>query len=154
MRFLHSKGDERLISIPAIGLDLAVRVPSGATDGSATALETIDAPGFGPPLHRHRETKIFRILEGSYLFDVDGRRFQAEKGDVVNVPGGAAHAFVNVTALPARQFVLFVPGLDAVRFFKGLADVMRNGSPHQDLLNAFGRNWGVEFLGPPLALVG
>jgi hypothetical protein len=28
--------------------------------------------------------------------------------------------------------------------------VMRNGQPDQDLLNAFGRDWHVEFLGPPL----
>lgn len=50
-------------------------------------------------------------------------------GDVVTVPGGAVHAFVNVTAKPARQFIQIVPGLDAAAFFTGLGEVMRDGVP-------------------------
>jgi len=68
----------------------------------------------------------------------------------VSVPGGAAHAFVNVTDAPARQFIQIVPAFDAKAFFLGLADVMRNGRPDAAELNAFGRRWHVEFLGPPL----
>ncbi len=92
------------------------------------------------------------MLEGRYLFDMDGRRFHAETGDVVTAPGGSAHAFVNVTDKPARQFIQIVPGLDAVAFFTGLGEVMRNGKPDPDALNEFGRNWHVAFLGPPLTV--
>ncbi len=148
--FLHSMAQEPPILIPQIGLTLRVRVPPGTTGGTLTAIETINAPGFGPPLHRHRETEIFYVLEGSYLFEVDGRRFTAATGDVVTAPGGSAHTFVNVTAKPARQFIQILPGLDAVAFFQGLGDVMRDGKLDQDSLNAFGLAWHVEFLGPPL----
>jgi quercetin dioxygenase-like cupin family protein len=148
--FLHSRADEPSIEVPAIGLTLRVPLPPQSSDGAVTAIETINLPGFGPPLHRHHETEIFRVLEGRYLFECDGRRLIAGTGDVVTIPGGAAHAFVNITDRPARQFILIVPGLDAVAFFTGLAGVMKNGMPDKDLLAAFGEKWGVEFLGPPL----
>ncbi len=148
--FLRSPHNEPPISIPQIGLDLRVRVPSAAAGGILTAIETTNAPGFGPPLHRHREAEIFYVLEGRYLFDVDGHRFHAKPGDVVTAPGGSAHTFVNVTDKPARQFIQIVPGLDAVAFFTGLGEVMRNGKLDPDALNAFGKKWNVEFLGPPL----
>jgi quercetin dioxygenase-like cupin family protein len=149
-RFVHSTADEPPIVIPQIGLELRVRVPPEATDGMLTSIETTNAPGFGPPPHRHRETEIFYVLEGRYLFEVDGRRFHAGLGDVVTVPGGAAHAFVNVTDKPARQFIQIVPGLDAVAFFTGLGDAMRHGAPDPQALAAFAAKWHMEFLGPPL----
>ncbi len=149
--FVHSSQDQPPIRIPQIGLELRVRVPPDTTGGSLTAIETVNAPGFGPPLHRHRETEIFYVLEGRYLFEVDGRRFHAETGDVLTVPGGAAHAFRNVTDRPARQFIQILPGLDAVAFFTGLGEVMRQGRPDPAALNAFGKIWNMEFLGPPLA---
>ena len=150
----HSRRDDAgPIRVPGIGLELRVRLPPGTAGGALTAIETQDAPGFGPPLHRRREAEVFPVLEGRYLFEVDGSRFHAEAGDVVAVPGGAAHAFVNVTDRPARQFILILPGLDAMAFFTGPGAVMTaEGRPDPDLPAAFGRGWGVEFLEPPVAV--
>jgi uncharacterized cupin superfamily protein len=105
-------------------------------------------------LHRHRETEVFRVLEGRYLYEVNGRRFEAAAGDLVSVPGGDAHAFVNITDKPARQLVMMLPAMDAQRFFLGLGQILENGRPDGDALNAFGEHWGVEFLGPPLSAEG
>lgn len=148
--FLHYSGREPPIAVPAIGLELRVPVPPTQTGGAMTVIETTNAPGFGPPLHRHRETELFRVLEGRYLYEIDGRRLHADAGDVVCVPGGAAHGFVNVTDRPARQFIIIVPGLDAVAFFSELAAAMRDGMPDKAALDSFGARWGVEFLGPPI----
>ncbi len=150
LTFLHSKGTDRPIRIPAIGLDLFVRMPPAAGGGEFCFIETINAPGFGPPRHRHPEAEIFRVLEGRYLYEVDGRRFHADVGDVVCIPGGVAHGFVNVTDAPARQYILMTPALDAAAFFTELASVMRDGLPDREALNAFGARWQVEFLGPPV----
>src|SRR5215475_7130223 len=111
------------LKIPALGLDLTVRVPPNMTGGELTWLETVNAPGFGPPLHRHRETEIFRVLEGCYRFQVDNNQFEARAGDVVSVPGGAAHAFVNITDEPARQLVLVLPPMHARKCFAGLIEM-------------------------------
>jgi quercetin dioxygenase-like cupin family protein len=150
MSFIHSGHEETPILIPQIGLELRVRVPPEATGGVLTAIETTNAPGFGPPLHRHRETEVFYVLEGEYLFQAGDRRFVARRGDVVSIPGGEAHTFVNLTKRPARQFIQILPGLDAVAFFTGLGSVMRDGIPDRAALNEFGKAWHIEFLGPPL----
>ncbi len=138
------------VRIPELGLELTVRLPAETLSGAITMMETVNAAGFGPPLHRHREAEVFRVMEGAYLFEVDGNRFEAQAGDVVCVPGGAAHAFLNVSDKPSRQLVMMLPAMDAERFFLGLAAVL--ASPHSDraTLNAFGVPWAVEFLGPPL----
>ncbi len=134
------------------GLDLFVRMASAASSGAFSVIETINAPGKGPPRHKHPEAEIFRVLEGRYLYEIDGRRFYAEVSDVVSIPGGAEHGFVNVTDKPARQYILIVPALDAAAFFTELAGVMRNGVPDKAALNLFGAKWRVEFLGPPVSL--
>jgi len=46
------------MKIPAMGLELAVKLPPEASGGALTVLETVNAPGFGPPLHRHGETEV------------------------------------------------------------------------------------------------
>lgn len=148
--FLHSRETELPIKIPAIGLDLFVRMPPEASTGEFCFIETINAPGKGPPRHRHPEAEIFRVLEGRYLYEADGRRFFAEPGDVVSIPGGMEHGFVNVTDAPARQYILMAPALDAKAFFTELAGTMRDGIPDQAALNEFGVKWNVEFLGPPV----
>ncbi len=146
----QSRRDEDTIQIPAIGLDLRVRLPNRASGGELEMIETVNAPGFGPPLHRHPETEIFRVLKGRYRYQVGDRSFFAEEGDVISVPGGTAHAFVNVTDTPAEQLILILPGIDAASFFTELGDVMKTGMPTKEVLNNFGKRWNVEFLGPPL----
>jgi quercetin dioxygenase-like cupin family protein len=154
-QFFNSATDgSPTLKIPALGLDLAVQLSPGVSGGALTVLETSSAPGFGPPLHRHAETEVFRVLEGRYLFEVNGRRFEAVAGDLVSVPGGDAHAFVNITDKPARQLVLMLPGMDAQKFFLGLGEILEKGRPGLNALNTFGEPWGVEFLGPPLSLKG
>ena len=150
--FVHSKGADTPIAIPAIGLDLYVRMAPAASGGAFSIIETVNAPGKGPPRHRHPEAEIFRVLEGRYLYEMDGRRFYAEAGDVISIPGGAEHGFVNVTDKPARQYITIFPALDAAAFFTELAGVMRNGVPDKTALNRFGVKWRVEFLGPPVSL--
>lgn len=72
------------IRIPAIGLELGVLIEPSATQGRATLIETHDAPGFGPPMHRHEnETEVFHVLQGRYLFEVDGKRQIVEAGETL-----------------------------------------------------------------------
>jgi len=148
--FAHSRNDEPVIAVPAIGLEVRVRLSSKTTGESLAIMETTNAPGFGPPLHTHPETEVFHVLAGRYLYEVDGRRFYAESGDVITVPGGMPHAFVNVTDAPARQFIVIMPGLEVVAFFRGLRDLTKDGKVDVAALNAYGEKWGSRFLGPPL----
>ena len=148
--FFQSHMGESTLEIPAIGLELSVRLSNDVSGGALTVMETENAVGFGPPLHRHHETEVFRVLEGEYLYEVDGTRFRAVTGDVVSVPGGAAHTFTNISNGSAKQLVMMLPAMDALRFFTGLGELMAGGRPDMATLNAFGAPWGVEFLGPPI----
>ena len=38
-------------------------------------------------MHRHHETEVFRVLEGVYLYEVNGRRFHGKAGDVFEMIG-------------------------------------------------------------------
>lgn len=138
------------IRIPLLGLTLWVRLGPDTFGGAASVIETMHAPGFGPPLHRHAETEVFRVLEGRYLMRLDDHSFEINQGDVVIVPGGTAHAFVNLSERPSRQLVLITPGMHADVFFRELSVLMAGGPPPPSALDAFGRQWGVQFLGPPL----
>ncbi len=53
------------------------------------------SPGEGPALHRHPYEETFIVEEGRATFAVDGRTIEARAGQVVVVPAGAAHGFVN-----------------------------------------------------------
>ncbi len=150
-QFFHSRpNDPAVIKIPALGLEIAIRLPPDASGNALTIIETKEEPGLGPPRHRHSETEVFRVLEGRYLFEVDGQRFEAEEGELISVPGGAAHTFVNISDKPSRQLVMILPALDAQGFFLGLAQIFAGGRPDHETLNAFGEPWGMEFLGPPI----
>ena len=140
----------RPIVIPVLGLTLWIRMAPEMFGGAASIIETVHAPGFGPPLHRHAETETFRVLRGRYAMQMGDERFELSEGDVVTVPGGVAHAFVNVSDTASSQLVLITPGMRADLFFAALSELMRDGQPEREALNAFGRQWGVEFLGPPL----
>ena len=128
----------------------SARLPAATNGGGFCFIGTINAPGKEPPQHRHREAEVFRVIEGRYLYRVDGRRYFGAAGDVVSIPGGAVHGFANVTDAPARQYILIPPALDAAAFFTELAETMRDGIPDQAALNAFGAKWGVECLALPL----
>jgi hypothetical protein len=43
-------------------------------------------------------------------------------GDTLSVPGGDAHAFVNLPDKPARQLIMILPAIDAARFFTDLGE--------------------------------
>ena len=134
----------KAIKIPELGLELTIRIPPEVLSEAMTLMETVNAAGFGPPLHRHREAEVFRVMEGAYLFEVNGNRFRAQAGDVVCVPGGVAHAFLNVSDQRSRQLVMMLPAMDAQRFFLELAAAL--ASPHHDQifqggLEPVGQRW-------------
>ena len=138
------------LNIPALGLTMRVRPVSLNGTSPLTILETTQAPGFGPPLHLHPQAEIFRVLEGEYLYQVGEERFKAHPGDLITVPGGEPHAFLNLTAHPARQLVITLPAMDAYGYFVGLGELMSGARTTLAQLNEFGARWGIETLGPPL----
>ena len=64
----------------------------------------VDAPpGGGPRLHRHPYEEVFVVQEGSATFTAGDDVIEATSGQVVVVPAGVAHKFVNSGAGRLRQ---------------------------------------------------
>ncbi|WP_109477156.1 cupin domain-containing protein [Paraburkholderia sp. C35] len=149
---LQIKNNAALIDIPAIGLRLQERIGPDSTGALATLIETTDQPGFGPPQHRHEiETEVFHVLQGRYLFEIDGKQTIVSEGETIVANQGTTHRFINIDDQASRMLVLITPGWDATRFFLKLSDVMANGLPDPAALKAFGDQWSIEFVGPPLS---
>jgi mannose-6-phosphate isomerase-like protein (cupin superfamily) len=64
----------------------------------------VDAPpGSGPKLHRHPYEEVFVVQEGSATFTAGNEVVEVSGGQVVVVPAGVPHKFVNSGTGPLRQ---------------------------------------------------
>jgi mannose-6-phosphate isomerase-like protein (cupin superfamily) len=60
-------------------------------------------PGGGPKLHRHPYEEVFVVQEGTATFTAGDETIEAKGGQVVVVPAGVAHKFVNSGTGRLRQ---------------------------------------------------
>jgi mannose-6-phosphate isomerase-like protein (cupin superfamily) len=64
----------------------------------------VDAPpGGGPKLHRHPYEEVFIVQEGTATFTAGDETVEVNGGQVVVVPAGVAHKFVNSGQERLRQ---------------------------------------------------
>jgi len=140
-------GEGATIPGPAGG-PLTFKARGEQTGGALTAIESVIAPGEGPPLHVHpAEDEVLWVIEGTLGFRLGEERAEAPAGTFVFVPRTVPHAFRNVGTGPARILVLFTPaGME--RFFDAFAGM--SGGP--EAFAAAGRQAGMDVVGPPLAV--
>jgi mannose-6-phosphate isomerase-like protein (cupin superfamily) len=127
---------------------LKVKLSGADTAGACAIVESVTEPQSGPPLHRHtREDEHFYVLEGQFLFEIDGRRIPAGPGASLYAPRGTAHTFQNVGAAPGRLLVVSQPaGLDS--FFIDMdAAAAGNAQPDLATLLPIFEKYGLELLG-------
>ena len=62
-----------------------------------------DRPGTGPELHRHPYEETFIVEEGNVRFTVGESTIAVTAGQIVVVPAGTPHKFVNAGTSPLRQ---------------------------------------------------
>ena len=60
-------------------------------------------PGSGAGLHTHPYEEVFVVQEGEATFTVGDARFEVTGGQIVVVPAGVPHKFVNSGTGPLRQ---------------------------------------------------
>jgi quercetin dioxygenase-like cupin family protein len=80
-----------------------LRILDGADHGLHTSvMQSVIAPGGGPRRHRHPHAEVFVFQDGTGSFEVDGKSFDAEAGDLLIVPPNAWHGFANTGSTPLR----------------------------------------------------
>jgi mannose-6-phosphate isomerase-like protein (cupin superfamily) len=67
-------------------------------------------PGSGPKLHKHPYEEVFVVQEGDVTFTVGEDEIEASGGQVVVVPAGVPHKFVNSGTGPLRQIDIHPTG--------------------------------------------
>ena len=148
---VHTPSGEGKV-IYVLGNEITVKIPSRVTGGAYTVFEGRTLPQHGPPLHRHRDQDEFwYILEGKFLFEVDGQKIEAGPGDTVLAPRGSAHTFQNTGTTAGRMVATMIPGgIDY--FFEELETAApRGAAPDFSKMPAIFEKYGQEMLGPPLS---
>ena len=128
-----------------------IKLAGTDTGGNYAIMEDVTQPQCGPPLHRHsREEESFYVLEGDYVFEVDGKRIPAGPGSSVFAPRGTAHAFRNIGNTAGRLLIAVQPaGLDD--FFTEISESTDSeGQPNMSVVIPIFRKYGLELLGPPI----
>ena len=76
----------------------------GFRHGAGDSFIVVEAlPGGGPRLHKHPYEEVFVVQEGTATFTVGDEIIEARGGQVVVVPAGVAHKFVNSGTRRLRQ---------------------------------------------------
>lgn len=139
--------------LSVVGDEIRIKISSRDTNGAFAVAEDFTPPNAGPPLHLHHEQdEWWYVLDGEFLFEVDGEKIHAGPGFTVFAPRGSRHTFQNVGSKPGRTIVTVVPGgLDL--FFEEIDSTVPAGTiPDPSTLDVLFRKYGMELLGPPLAL--
>ena len=133
---------------------MTLKATSESTGGALSLVEVLAAPDTSPPWHiHHRDSEMFYILDGSFLFKCGDEQFEAGPGSFVFLPGGIPHSFKVVSQTNARFLVLGTPaGLD--RYFvdsgtPALEDGLRPQPIDFQQMVAIAARHGIEILGPP-----
>jgi mannose-6-phosphate isomerase-like protein (cupin superfamily) len=103
-RGTHEQGAARVIDVadPARGED--ANEFQGYHHGAGVSFIVVDAPpGSGPKLHRHPYEEVFVVQEGAATFTAGDDVMEVESGQVVVVPAGMPHKFVNSRTGRLRQ---------------------------------------------------
>jgi quercetin dioxygenase-like cupin family protein len=121
---------------------------SGADSGGAFALlEATEPPGFGPPMHVHRDcAEAFYVLEGEYRIFVEGEEHRCPAGSFILIPQGVIHGF-RVGDVASRKLNLYAPS-EMVGYFESLAEAIRLGEADPARLDDIARRHGMEVIGP------
>jgi quercetin dioxygenase-like cupin family protein len=133
-----------------VGKETFVKLAAGTAACPVSVLEDVSPPHHGPPLHVHDFEEFFYILTGEFLFEVNGKLFQAHPGDFVHAPSGIPHIFQNTTDQNATMLVIVRPG-GIENYFAELAERLMTDPGDVAGLNAIGTRYGITILGPPIA---
>ena len=143
--FILMPGEGRSIDLG--GFSMAVKATQDDTEGAFTLLEAQEPPGFGPPLHIHRNAaEAFYVLEGEYIIFLEGREAVCPAGSFIFIPAGLVHGF-RVGDVPSRKLNLYAPAA-MVGYFDEVAAAISAGNLEDDALADIAKRYGMDVVGP------
>ena len=102
-------GDGNQVRSP-LGGEITFIVRGEQSNGALAALEAVNAPGEGPPLHVHtREDETVYVLEGNFRWKLGDELSETGPGSFVFIPRGLAHTWEVMGDRPGRALITFAP---------------------------------------------
>jgi mannose-6-phosphate isomerase-like protein (cupin superfamily) len=97
-------GSARIIDLSDPGYGEDPNEVQGHNHNAAVSVIVVDAPpGGGPKLHRHPYEEVFVIQDGTATFTAGDETIEVKAGQLVVVPAGVPHRFVNQGPNRLRQ---------------------------------------------------
>jgi quercetin dioxygenase-like cupin family protein len=101
------------------------------TGGALDMFECVIPPNSKVPVphyHRDWEETVYG-LEGVTTFTVAGERKDVKPGDVLFIPRGVVHGFVNETQANAKILSVLTPGVLGPEYFRDIAAAVSGPTP-------------------------
>jgi quercetin dioxygenase-like cupin family protein len=148
---IRAPGEGTAVRNPVGGL-VTFRLRGDESGGALTIVESVAAPGEGPPLHRHVDAdEMLHVLDGTFRFRLGERLTPAPTGTLVYVERGFPHTWQNIGDTPGRLLVAFTPASAGMEtFFERFAALSDGPSPLESFMALAGES-GMEVVGPPLS---
>jgi quercetin dioxygenase-like cupin family protein len=131
-----------------LGGDITHIVRGEQSNGALAALEGVNSPGEGPPLHVHtREDETVYVVEGEFRWKLGDQLSVTGPGSFVFIPRGLPHTWQVIGDQEGRALITFAPaGMEG--FFDSLADLTEFDL---EAFRSAAAEHGMEVVGPPLA---
>ena len=125
---------------------MTVKASAEDTRDGFTLLEADEPPGFGPPMHIHREAaEAFYVVAGEYLIFVRDEEFVCPAGSFIYIPAGVPHGF-RVGSVPSRKLNLYSPAA-MIGNFDELSEAIARGASDEDVA-AIAERHAMDVIGP------
>jgi hypothetical protein len=126
---------------------MSVKAEAKDTEGAFALLEAIEPPGFGPPLHIHRDAaEAFYVLAGEYTIFLEDEQFSCPAGSVIYIPPGLVHGF-RVGTVASRKLNLYSPAA-MVGYFDELSAALSRADVSDEELGGIAERYSMEVVGP------
>lgn len=108
---------------------------SSSTGGALSTVQvTLDKGAAGAKPHRHdHSAEMFYVVDGVVQILSGTSIVKAEKGDVVVVPPGLAHAFSAERGHGTEILIVIVPGVERFEYFRKLTRIAQGKESPQSL---------------------
>ena len=150
VQFWVGRGVDRLGDYYGRGIgNVFFKVATEDSHGGLLVVEMTHHTKGGPSRHFHYEQdEWFYVVEGEYIFEVGQELIRLKPGDSLFGPRKVPHVWAFVGDQPGRILFIFTPAGQMEAYFRALGN--GNARPPQD--PAFYRAYGMELVGPPLAI--
>jgi quercetin dioxygenase-like cupin family protein len=133
-------------------IEIRFRLHAAQTAGSMTMFEFLVPVGARVPVpHSHDAfDEMIYGLAGFLTWVVNGKHIRVGPGDVLFIPRGHVHQFMNRDSQDARELSVITPGLLGAEYFQEIAEVVNvGGPPDVERIKDVMRRHGLRPASPP-----